>query len=109
MERLYVVTRKNLTTGLQIAQSVHAAIAFSHAFPEKEQEWFSTSNNLACLACDNEESLREYLEKAREQGFRVAEFHEPDLGDSLTAFAVEGSAKKLLRKLPLAPHVTAEA
>lgn len=102
MERLYVVTRKDLIPGLQLAQSVHAAVAFVHQFPELEGKWYTISNNLACLACENEEELKARLELVKAHGLSATEFREPDLGDALTSFSVESGAKKLLRDLPVA-------
>jgi len=54
------------------------------------------------LAVADEPALAELYVDAKARGLRAIRFHEPDLGDALTAIALEPAARKLLTRLPLA-------
>jgi hypothetical protein len=54
------------------------------------------------LAASDELSLSWLRADAVTAGLRVATFHEPDLGDALTAIALEPTARRLVAGLPLA-------
>ena len=103
-EKLYVVVREDLPPGSQAVQSIHAFRQFVKEFPDLEGTWFDMSNHLALLSVQDEDGLFRLISKALSKGLRYAGFHEPDLGNSLTAVAFEpgGRSKRLLRKLPLA-------
>lgn len=88
-DKLYLVTRRDLPAGDQAVQAVHAARQFQHEHPELERSWFSTSNHLAFLSVPDESALVRIVQKARDRGIAVAIFREPDLGDSITAIALE--------------------
>jgi len=53
-------------------------------------------------AAPDELCLGWLCEDAQAIGLRVVRFHEPDLGDSLTAAALEPAARRLVSHLPLA-------
>ena len=103
-EKLYIVVRGDLPPGLQLSQSTHAARQFAHEHPALELAWFQSSNTIAILSVAQEEELKELLKKAHWAELKTAAFHEPDLGGSLTAIALQPGNKsnKLLRRLPLA-------
>jgi hypothetical protein len=90
-ERLYVVSRADLGTGLRTAQVGHALIhwVLEHGCPP---------DNLVVLQVPNLEELHRC--GARLTG-RVVSFHEPDLGDELTAVAAGPENWKQLSSLPL--------
>lgn len=69
-----------------------------------QNEWYSKSNHLVLLSCENEESLKQLLEKASIKGIKASAFTEPDFNDELTAIAFEPSDDtcKLVSSLPLA-------
>ena len=54
------------------------------------------------LAVADEPALADLYLDARARGLRAIRFHEPDLGDALTAIALEPAARKLLTRLTLA-------
>ena len=54
------------------------------------------------LAASDELSLGWLRADAVTAGLRVASFHEPDLGDALTAIALEPAGQRLVAGLPLA-------
>jgi len=101
-QKLYIVVRADLSQGLKLAQACHALRAFGARHPEIDREWFERSNNIAVLVVPDEQKLRELLELTESRGLAVAPFLEPDLGDQMTALALEPSAKRFLRRLPLA-------
>jgi len=57
MDKLYIITRKDMSPGYQGVQSIHAAIQFTFEHPEKCKTWFEFSNYLAFLAVQDEAHL----------------------------------------------------
>ena len=98
--KLYLVSRSDLPAGLRAAQLCHALREFVAHHPEHDLNWYLSSNTLVLLEARDELELKELLERLQQHP--TAAFHEPDLGGSLTAFAVGGSAKRQVRGLPLA-------
>lgn len=101
MDRLYVIVRSDISPGLQVAQSCHAMAAFASEHPAVTSLWHEDGNNLVCLQANSERELEEILENAQRRGAMVSFFREPDIDNQLTAVAISGEAKALLRKLPL--------
>lgn len=103
-DKLYLVTRCDLTPGYQAVQSCHAIRQFTAEHKEVDLKWFTFSNYLALLAANNLKELEDLVEKAIDQGIRVSAFHEPDLGGKITAIALEPGerTRKLCEHLPLA-------
>lgn len=85
-------------------QSIHAAIQFTFEHPETNREWFKNSNYLGFLSVANEKELERLIERARSQGIKFSIFREPDIGDQITAIALEpgSKSKKLCNHLQLA-------
>lgn len=100
--KLFIVVRRDLPPGAQIAQSVHAAQQFAVDHPETFRDWFETSNTVACLAAADVEHLERVATDATMRGACVSAFREPDLGGALTALAISNSGKTAVRGLPLA-------
>ena len=67
------------------------------------EKWYNASNYLALLAAKDENELVEIACRAAEQGVRFAIFKEPDIGNKITAIALEpgNKSKKICQKLPL--------
>ena len=103
-QKLVIITRQDLHPGYQAVQSAHAGIDFQHEYPEIAKQWNKQSNYLIILSVENEEQLFLCLEKFNYYNLKTTAFREPDIGDELTAIAVEPSprTKKLTSKLPLA-------
>lgn len=89
MDKLYVVTRRDLSGGAQAVQSCHAALQFAAEHPELTGQWLTTSNHLALLSVSDEGELRALVERAGARGIRCSVFREPDLDDQVTAAAFE--------------------
>lgn len=100
MERLYVVTRRDLPHGPQAVQSCHAAIAFAIEHRECLEGWAIGSNTLVLVSTKDEDELRSLAEAAEGAGILTSRFHEPDLGGSLTGIVMDPRAKRLCRSLP---------
>jgi hypothetical protein len=96
-----VVTRADLPPGVQACQAVHAAVEFTLAHPSCAR----ASHALALLAARDELALAWMCRDARALGLRIATFHEPDLGNALTAAAFEPAAQALLPSLRRLPTV----
>lgn len=101
-EKIALVVRADLPAGDQAVQAAHALTEFLVNHPEIAREWHKQSNTLALLSVPNEAALGHILDQAFDKDLRVASFREPDLGDSLTAIALEPAGRKLVRGLPLA-------
>jgi peptidyl-tRNA hydrolase len=102
VNKLYIVTRADLSPGSRAVQALHAATTFSVEHSEIFRQWFSESNYLCLLEVPNEQSLKNLAQDAYYRNIRFSKFQEPDLNNSLTAIALEPIAKCLCRKFPLA-------
>lgn len=56
-QKLYVVTRRDLSPGSQAVQGMHALVDFMMYNPEKGQEWWKDSSHLCFLSVENETEL----------------------------------------------------
>ena len=67
-------------------------------------KWHRDSNYLVLLAAKSERDLYKIIEKAEERGIKYKAFREPDLGNAITAIALEpgNESKRLCSSLPLA-------
>lgn len=84
-----MVSRKDLSIGMQAVQSGHAAIQFQHEHPELAKNWFHNSNYLIFLSAKDEEELNSLIDRAQSQNIQVSVFREPDINNEITAIALE--------------------
>lgn len=63
-DKLFLVTRADLSAGQQAVQAAHALRAFAAEHPDIDREWYEVSNYLALLAVPNEERLGVLLQEA---------------------------------------------
>lgn len=103
-DKLYVITRNDLSFGQQAVQSMHALRQFTTDHPEIDKCWFERSNYLGLLAVKDEYELHRLIEKAMQNNIRFSVFKEPDIEDQVTAIALEPGplTKKLCSSLKLA-------
>ena len=103
-QKLIVITRRDLFPGYQAVQAAHAAIEFQHEHPEIAKNWNTYSKYLVFLSVENESELQFYLEKIKFKDLKYTVFLEPDIGNQLTAIAIEPGelTQKLTSRLPLA-------
>ena len=88
---LYVITHSELSSGYQTAQSIHATANIALEHPEAFAHWHANGQRVVALEVRDEEDLWALIEKALlfpEANFQVVRFHEPDLDNALTAFAL---------------------
>lgn len=93
MQKLYVVTRKDLTPGSQLAQSIHAATMFMVEHREIAEDWMFNSNYVVALSVDSETDLVKLMDDAVRQEIKLSMFFEPDLEYRLTAICLEPTQK----------------
>lgn len=101
---MVLVTRGDLIPGYQAVQPAHALARFAVKFPGAFKRWENFHKNLVILAVRNEKELRSLLDKAEERRIRCVEFKEPDIGNEMTAIALEPGVEtyKITSCLPLA-------
>jgi len=82
---------------------MHALRQFVKDHPEVDKEWFEKSNYLGFLSVANEHELIKLAETALLKGIKISLFREPDVGDQITAMAIEPGqkSKKLCSNLQL--------
>lgn len=92
-----------MTDGYKAVQSTHAAINFTFEHPSRAGPWFKDSNYLVQLEVENEQKLKELIQKCRKKQLYYTIFREPDIGNEITAIAIEPSplTQKLVSHLPL--------
>lgn len=102
-KKLYVITRSDLRPVVQMLQGCHAAIEFQHEHPEIAKEWNINSKYLIFLSVENEIELQKLLRKIQFKELKYSMFFEPDIGNQLTAIALEPgqTSEKLVSNLPL--------
>ena len=100
---MVVVTRRTLSTGYQVAQSVHAAFGFAVKYPKLVEVWDKISKYLVCVSAKDEDELKKLALKCEARGLRFFVFKEPDLDNQVTAIAIEPSemTQKLISNYPL--------
>lgn len=97
LDRFYIVVRRDLSPGLQLAQAVHASVQFSQEWPDLVGPWFRESNYLVVVSVENEDALKDLADYALDQEIHYSIVEEPDLGDSWTAVALQpGETARLL-------------
>lgn len=103
-DKLFLVTRRDISPGYQAVQSCHAMRQFTADHPEVDNEWFLRSNYLALLSVSSEIELMKLIVSANDMGLKWSAFREPDVGGAITAIAIEPSPKttELCKALPLA-------
>ena len=89
---------------MQIAQSCHSVADFAYHKPYEFKNWRENSNYKICLNSKDEKSLIKLYDKLINKGAEVIAFHEPDLGNEMTAITLLGDPqfKKYTKYLPLA-------
>ncbi len=92
-----------MTAGYRAVQSTHAAINFIFEHYGRASPWFLESNTLVQLEVKNEKQLQLLIDKCQQLQICYTVFREPDIGNQITAVALEPSDKtqKLVRNIPL--------
>lgn len=98
-DKFTTITRRDLSLGYQAVQSAHALADFAIEHTEPFKSWQLGSNYLVCLTVETEEELKFLAKRLKCFGIKITEFREPDIGNELTAIAVECMPKKEHSKL----------
>lgn len=103
MEKLFIITRRDIEPGAQAAQLCHGLAAFAAAQPTRFAGWVLPQQRIViCLAAPSTAALEQLLERLKESRVPTAEFRETDLDDELTAVACAAEGSRLVSSLPLA-------
>lgn len=101
-----MVTRRDLTPGQQIAQVAHAMASFAYEGILSFETWLVTSGYIVVLSVETIYDLLQLNSELYASGSRTFEFREPDLGNELTAIAIDPNdyekARRMVSHLPLA-------
>ncbi len=84
MQKLFILVRADLPTGLQIAQAIHAAVQWIME-DELSALWHKNSNNVVVKHVPDEATLLELAAKGEARRCVVEAFKEPDLAGATTA------------------------
>lgn len=90
VKKLTVLSRKDLSPGYQAVQSAHAAIDFQYQYPKIAKKWHK-SNYLVLLSVSDEKELTKYISIFKKFNLKHTIFREPDIGNEITAVAVQPS------------------
>lgn len=103
-DKLYIVTREDISPGLQAVQSCHALRQFVAENPMIDEMWYKNSNYIVLLSVKNEDELLMLLQDCRTLHIAVSHYAEPDLDNAVTAIAIAPSqiARILCKNIPLA-------
>lgn len=104
MNKLYVVTRSDLSAQYQIPQAMHAALDLAAAYTEEFLVWQKSCNTIVVLAAKDEAALEVLSKRAEVKNIRHVVFREPDVGNQITsiAFVPDERVRKFCSSLPLA-------
>lgn len=104
--KFYLITRRDLTVGEQLAQTNHALAQFAYEKSLTFREWVEKSNYIVILSVQDESQLKEIKQKLIDKEITFSEFVEPDYGHQLTSIAISpeysDSVGRLFSSLPLA-------
>ena len=96
MKKLYVITRRDLGLAYSGVQAGHAVAQWMIEHPK--QEW--NNHTLVYLSVEDEDELDTCLCRAIAMMEPTSVFHEPDIGDEMTAIACLTDTK-IFKKLKL--------
>jgi hypothetical protein len=101
MSKLRLLTRADLPPGAQASQLVHATAQFFYEHNERARKWYEESNTVVLLSAADEPALHQVLLALPYA--RISRVREPDLGDALTALALDPYIpRRHTAKFPLA-------
>lgn len=104
VDKVYLLIRKDLPVGYQLAQVVHGQDEFRAQHPEVHGAWRERSNTVAVLHIEDEEHLQALHQQARMRDVPCAVFREPDMEDQATCLVMgpHPQTRRLTARLPLA-------
>lgn len=102
--KFYLIIRKDLSPGLQLAQVSHGSNEFAAKDPKAFIKWYVESKYTVVLHAEDLKHLYEIKKSLIKEGCLIYPFYEPDLGNELTCIAINPytDSKKVTKRLPLA-------
>ena len=97
-EFLTTIVREDLQPGYKCVQSAHALADFAVKFTNEFKQWQMGSNYLCCLEA-SESKINRLIEKLDYLEIKYEIFREPDIGNQMTALAVEAISREQHKKL----------
>jgi hypothetical protein len=99
-QRLFIITRKDISSEQQAVQSTHAACEWMKAFYTSSQTW-QNGTLVQCAVSDLRE-LESLFLLLRDRLYMFSIFTEPDINNELTAIAcLISEDDKIFNSLPL--------
>ncbi len=98
-DKATIITRSDLSKGLQVVQSAHAIANFAIEHNDVFVAWQKGSNYLVCLSVETREELVHLAERLKLFDIKLTEFREPDVNNELTAICVQSLPKKMHTKI----------
>ena len=99
-----IICRDDMAPGYKVVQTAHALADFAVKHENEFKEWQMGSNYLCCLET-SDERLEILIDKLVGLEIKHEVFREPDIGNQITAVAVEAISreqhKTLFKKLKL--------
>lgn len=83
-----IICRDDMAPGYKVVQSAHALADFAVKHQDEFMKWQMGSNYLCCLEA-SEMKINLTIEKLKSLGIKYHIFCEPDIGNKMTAIAVE--------------------
>lgn len=97
-EFITIIVRNDLEPGYKVAQSAHALADFAIKFEREFKQWQLGSNYLCCLEA-TEFKIQRILYKLDELKIKYNVFFEPDIGNQMTAVAIEAISREQHKQL----------
>lgn len=92
------MVRDDLNPGYKVVQSAHAMADFAATFTDEFLKWQCKSNYLCCLQASSFK-IERLMNKLDDLKIKYHKFVEPDIGNEMTAIAVEAMDRKQHKKL----------
>ena len=92
-DKLVTIVRSDLSKGQIVVQSCHAVADFAIEHKDEFKSWKLGSNYLCCLQASLPK-IYQYIDKLAFFGIKHTIFREPDIGNEVTALAVEALNEK---------------
>lgn len=103
-EFMTIICRDDMAPGYKVVQTAHALADFAVKHEDEFKQWQMGSNYLCCLET-TETKLSILSDKLDSLEIKYVEFKEPDIGNQITAIAVQAISreqhKTLFKKLKL--------
>lgn len=88
-QKMYSITLRHLNGLNKGIQAVHSVVEYHLKYGDKKeyQRWARKDKNKILMEAGSTEILEKAVKRLRKYGVRVAEFHEPDLGNIITSIS----------------------